>query len=115
MRGVLESHELEANIEELRAVYGARVAGMDKALRAQLPGLTYQLPHGGFFFWLRLPGELDVEALLKRAEEFQVSFRPGIRFSSRSGFRDYIRLSFAFYSQDQLDQGVARLKRAIEN
>jgi DNA-binding transcriptional MocR family regulator len=55
---------------------------MDAALRACLPGAAYQVPQGGYFFWVRLPGSRDASTLVERAEEQKVTFRPGVRFSS---------------------------------
>jgi len=114
VRGLLETNELRANIDELRAVYGSRVTAMDRALRESLPGAFYRVPQGGYFFWVRLPGGRDARALLEQAERYKVSFRPGVRFSSCGGLHDYARLCFAYYAADQLIEGVERLKHALE-
>jgi len=114
VRGLLETPDLEENVRHLRTVYQARVAAMDAALRARLPGAAYQTPQGGYFFWVRLPGGTDASTLVERAEEQKVTFRPGVRFSSCEGLRDYLRLCFAFYEPEQLVEGVARLARALE-
>jgi 2-aminoadipate transaminase len=114
VRGLLEDGGLKANIEHLCATYQARAAAMDAALRSSIPGALYQAPRGGYFFWVRLPGGRDAQALLKRAEEFQVSFRPGARFSSQGALQEYARLCFAYYEADQLAEGIARLGRALE-
>lgn len=114
VRGLVETGGLKANIEHLCTTYQARAASMDAALRKYIPGAVYQVPRGGYFFWIRLPDGRDAEALMKRAEKFQVSFRPGVRFSSRGALRDYARLCFAYYEADQLAEGIARLGRALE-
>lgn len=113
VRGLLETDGLQENIKHLCAVYGERVAAMDAALRSELPEAEYLTPRGGYFFWVRLPGGRDAQAFLQRAEEHKVSFRPGVRFSSRGGLRDYARLCFAFYEASQLAEGVGRLKQAL--
>jgi DNA-binding transcriptional MocR family regulator len=46
---------------------------------------------------------------------FQRKFRPGVRFSSRDGLRDFIRLSFVFYEPEEIEEGIVRLGRCIEN
>jgi len=43
-----------------------------------------------------------------------VGFQPGIRFSSTDGLNSFLRLCFAYYGDDDLEEGVARLSRAIE-
>ncbi|MBN2149075.1 MAG: PLP-dependent aminotransferase family protein [Anaerolineales bacterium] len=114
VRGLLESGDLEENVRHLQAVYRSRVAVMDTALREHIPEATYQVPKGGFFFWVRLPGRRDAAAVMERAETFKVSIRPGVRFSSRGGLRDYARLCFAFYEAEQLAEGIHRLARALD-
>ena len=114
VRGLLETGGLKPNIEHLCTTYQARAAAMDAALRKYIPGAAYQVPQGGYFFWIRLPDGTDAEVLMKRAEKFQVSFRPGKRFSSQGALRDYARLCFAYYETDRLVEGIARLGRALE-
>jgi 2-aminoadipate transaminase len=115
VRGLLESGELQANIRELRVVYHQRLNAMDGALRKHLPEVTYQQPDGGYFFWIRLPGEHDAQDLLDRAHTHKVSFQPGKRFSSQSSLRDYARLCFAYYDAEELEQGIRRLRQALES
>ena len=79
------------------------------------PKLATRRPSGGYFFWIRLPNGQDARGLMKRAERCQVSFRPGVLFSSQGGLRDFARLCFAFYEAEQLTEGVQRLKRALES
>lgn len=115
VRGVLETGELEANISELRQVYASRMQAMDAALRQHIPGISYRTPQGGYFFWLRLPGGLDAEDLLKVAlDRFKVKYTAGVRFSSRAGLRDYFRLCFAYYEAEDLVEGILRIKQALE-
>ena len=114
VRGVLETNGLRENIQQLCSIYQTRVAAMDTALRKYIPDAAFQTPHGGYFFWIQLPDGRDAEALLQRAEECKVSFRPGVRFSSKGDLRDFARLCFAFYEPDQLTEGIERLKHALE-
>jgi DNA-binding transcriptional MocR family regulator len=115
VRGLVENGELMENIEGLRATYHARLQAMDKALQQYLPGALYDAPQGGYFFWVRLPDGMDASTLLPTAEALQVSYRPGIRFSSLGGLRDYVRLCFAFYEETKLVEGVQRLAQAVDH
>ena len=72
-----------------------------------------RFPRADTSYWIRLPNGQDAQALMKRAEDFQVSFRPGVLFSSQGGLRDYARLCFAFYEADQLTAGVDAVKARI--
>jgi DNA-binding transcriptional MocR family regulator len=111
---VIESGGLRQNIAGLIEIYRQRVAFMDSCLGKYLPGVTYAVPTGGYFFWVRLPENMDAAALQQRAEAFKVNFRPGVRFSSRDGLRDYLRLCYVFYGPEQIEEGIARLKQTLE-
>ncbi len=114
VRGMLETNSLKEHIQHLCSVYRARVAAMDAVLQEYLPEVVYQVPQGGYFFWIRFPNGRDAELLMPRAEELKVSFRPGVRFSSRGALGDFARLCFAYYEAEQLTEGIERIKRALE-
>jgi DNA-binding transcriptional MocR family regulator len=114
VRFMIESGDLERNIVELRAIYGSRIKVMDNALQQYLPDVQYTVPQGGYFFWVRLPGQVNSQELQEIAKAFKVGFRPGIRFSSQGGMQEYIRLSVSFYEAEQIEQGVRRLKEFLE-
>lgn len=112
VREVIESGGLAANIEKLKATYARRLTFMDAALRRHLPGAEYILPEGGFFFWVRLPG-VDAAALRARTRAQQADFRPGLLFSARRGLSEYLRLSFAFYAEQEIEEGLRRLAKCL--
>jgi DNA-binding transcriptional MocR family regulator len=108
---LLERGAQEAHLQKLRAVYGARARALTESLRERL-GVEAAPPAGGFFLWLGLPGVTDTEALLPAARAAGVTFAPGVRFSVSGGQRDRLRLSFSYYGQGQLAEGVDRLAEA---
>jgi len=114
VRSVIESGGLEKNIAKLVDVYGRRVKAMDASLRRHLPEAEFTSPHGGYFFWMRLPN-VDGQELQKKAQAYQVGLRPGIRFSSQNGLRDFIRLSVSFYDADEIEQGLSRLQTCLRS
>ncbi len=114
VRGVLESGGLQRNIEKLCSVYDSRLQVLGQALERYLPGVSYSRPQGGYFFWARLPEGRDASELMGAAMRHKVSFRPGVRFSSREGLHSWMRLCFAFYEPDRLEQGVMRLRDALQ-
>jgi 2-aminoadipate transaminase len=113
VRELLEAGDLENNIASLIAAYRSRLAAMETALRRELPQAEFVTPEGGFFFWVRLPG-VDAEQLQQKALEVQVGFRPGVHFSSQKGMGDFIRLCFAFYDEEKIDEGIRRLRKCLE-
>ena len=113
VRGVIEKGDLDKNIASLVDELGRRMKAMDEAIKTHLPQVKYTSPHGGYFFWLQAPG-VDTQELQKRAKEFQVGLRPGIRFSSCNGLTDYFRLSISHYDAANLEEGILRLKKCLE-
>ncbi len=113
IRGVIESGGLDNNINKLINVYRTRLQVMSSALREHLPGVEYRVPHGGYFFWLRLPEKIDARALRDRAHSFKVDFRPGTLFSSRGELTDRIRLCFVHYEEGEIREGILRLKECL--
>ena len=83
------------------------------ALKECLPAAEWLQPHGGFFYWVRLP-DVDAAELRARAKDFNVGLRQGALFSSRNEMLDYVRLSFSFYDSQQIEEGIERLRMCLE-
>ncbi|MBC7875984.1 MAG: PLP-dependent aminotransferase family protein [Anaerolineales bacterium] len=113
VRNVIESGGLDKNIEALNQIYKKRVKSMDEYLRKHLSAAEFETPHGGYFFWIRLPG-VDVGELRKKAQAHQVGLRQGLLFSSNQGLSDYMRLSISFYDANDIEQGVIRLSECVK-
>jgi DNA-binding transcriptional MocR family regulator len=113
VRHVIESDNLEKNIESLKQTFAQRIKIMDACLRKYIPSAEFSTPHGGYFFWVRIPN-VDAGELRKKASEHQVGLRQGALFSSNNSLKDYMRLSISFYDENKLEEGIVRLKRAIE-
>lgn len=112
VRSLIETGGLEKNIANLVNILGHRVQVMDDLLRKHIPQARFITPHGGYFFWLQIPG-MDTTELRKKAKENKVDIRPGILFSSRNELRDSIRLSVSFYSEEKILEGILRLKNCL--
>ncbi len=115
VQGVVESGDLEKHLNSLIEVYRARLNFMDLSLRKHLPQVTYSTPQGGYFFWVRLPDDMNASELRRKAEDFKVDIRQGALFSSRNGLKNYMRLCFVFYEQDKIEEGILRLKECLQN
>ncbi len=113
IREVIESGDLERNVVRLIGIYRPRVALMDTLLREHLPAVTYSVPHGGYFFWVRLPEGIDATELRKKAQAFKADIRPGALFSSQNGLRNYMRLCFVFHDENEIEEGIVRLKECL--
>jgi DNA-binding transcriptional MocR family regulator len=111
IREMIDSGELDRNVAELIATYTHRLNHMDALIKKYLPQAEYSRPGGGYFFWLKFPG-IDTLELQQKATDFNSGFRAGVRFSSANGLREYLRLCFAFYGDNEIEEGLKRLARA---
>lgn len=109
VRSLIESGGLDRNLSTLLDVLGKRVRVMSELLQKHIPQAQFIPPHGGYFFWLHVPG-MDAKELRKKAQAHKVDLRPGILFSSANGLNEHFRLSVSHYGVDRIEEGVLRLK-----
>lgn len=106
----------ESFIEQLCDSYRGRVIAMDESLRKHLSAYAkWTRPDGGYFFWLELAENIDAEELRARSFEHDIGFQPGAVFSSSGDFKNFIRLSFAHYTEDDIREGVDRLGKFLKH
>ncbi|MEX0709042.1 MAG: PLP-dependent aminotransferase family protein [Woeseia sp.] len=116
VRNLIEAGLLTEFIKQLRRTFLSRVEAMDRALREHVRDRAlWMVPQGGYFFWLELAADVDAERLRKHADDFQTGFQPGPLFSPGPGsLRNFIRLSFAHYTEPDIEEGVARIGRLLD-
>lgn len=78
------------------------------------PSCSFVKPAGGYFIWLKLPENIDGDALsafcLKKHKVFAIR---GSRFSVEKKFRNFIRLSFAFHPPEILREAGRRFCNGV--
>ncbi len=109
----LSTADWRGQIDIFRGVYRERRDAMLSALAEQLPSLTWTVPTGGFYVWLRLPPHMDSKAMLPRAVKELVAYTPGTAFFADGGGRDAMRLSFCYPTPDFIREGIRRLATVI--
>ena len=96
------------------ALYSQRCARMLAALDEYMPAeITWTPPRGGFFIWLSGPGWLDTIDLARTARDAGVAFVPGRPFHPHADGANTLRLAYSLASEDDIDEGVARLGKLI--
>jgi 2-aminoadipate transaminase len=101
-------------IEWLRVTFARRSATMIAALREHVPQwVEYETPSGGYFVWLRFPSHIDGAQLRSRAKQCGVDVRHGAQFSPTGALANHVRLSYAFYDDADITEGVQRLGQAL--
>ncbi|MBX3195196.1 MAG: PLP-dependent aminotransferase family protein [Schumannella sp.] len=109
----LSTADWRGQIDTFRGVYRERRDAMLGALAEHLPGLSWTVPAGGFYVWLRLPAGLDAKAMLPRAVKELVAYTPGTAFYADGGGRDAMRLSFCYPEPDFIREGIRRLANVV--
>ena len=107
--------DFEAHLDRIRGSYRARRDRMLLALDRHMPsGVDWTRPEGGMFVWLTLPKGMDGAKLLALSLDTErVAFVPGGAFFADGSGVNTLRLNFSSPSQDQIDEGIARLGRVL--
>ena len=105
----------DAQVEQARAHYRRRRDWMLAALARTMPkGVSWTVPGGGLFTWVRLPDGHDAAQLLQRSlADARVAFVPGAAFFHDDRGRNTMRLSFSLASEDEIDRGIAALAKLV--
>lgn len=108
----LDNGGYESHLRRLRRIYAKQIAALSLAVGRHFPeGTRTSQPEGGFVLWVEMPETIDSVKLYEQAREHGITFAPGPIFSAQPGkFRNYLRLSAAFWS-DKIAEGVAQLGR----
>jgi len=110
-RHAIELGLLDDHVQNLRRAYRSRAEAMDEVLRSEFNSLAeWNKPEGGYFFWLEFATGTDISPLRDEARACEVGFQPGAVFSSGGGLANCMRLSFAHYAEDEIAEGVRRIR-----
>jgi 2-aminoadipate transaminase len=108
------SGDIDRSIQTVCAALGERARVLAASLRAHIPGIRFTEPDGGYFLWVDLPRDVNVERLQAAAAERGVAVVKGTDFLLEGGHNS-LRLAFSAVPVDQIDEGVRRLAAAIED
>jgi 2-aminoadipate transaminase len=70
-------------------------------------------PAGGYFIWIRVPDRCDVARLDELAQDAGIIYGPGWAFHYANERAPYFRLSFAYPSLEEIEEGVAAMARCV--
>lgn len=108
------TNDLDAHIDVIRQTYSAKKSCMVEAIHTYLGDEVQMAPaNGGMFIWVRVPG-VAVMDLLKYAIDNNVAYVPGEAFSLSGEYKDYMRLNFTSLDDEQIIEGIKRLKAALD-
>jgi DNA-binding transcriptional MocR family regulator len=108
------SGAIEGSIETVKGALRERVGALTAALERELPEASFSPPEGGYFLWVDLPEDVDVDALFAAAQDRGVVFVKGTDFLLEGG-RNSLRLAYSGVTPDEIDEGVKRLAEAYRS
>jgi len=111
----LITHDLDSHIRNIVGVYSRRCRLMCDMLDDLLPQLVHTTPEGGMFLMATLPGGLSSRTVFEEGIRQGVAVLPGLPFYIDGGGADTIRMNFSTASEEQIQEGMARLARVITN
>lgn len=107
----------DKQIDRANDVYRRKLDVAVTAVREHCgPWVTFSVPEGGFYLWLKLSDHVDWREVRRRSAEGGVAFRPGERFMVDSAAADgagYLRLAYSHVDDDEIRRGIAILGEAI--
>ena len=106
------SGAIDSSIATVKAALAERVDRLTAALERELPEARFVAPEGGYFMWVELPEEIDVDQLFTEAQERGLAFVKGTDFLLEGG-RNTLRIAYSGVTADQVDEGVSRLAAAV--
>ena len=98
----------------LRRMLAASAERFLDAIASNFPtGTCVARPAGGMVLWVSLPPSVDSMDLFRRALESRIGIMPGIVFSAKAGFRNYIRLNYGCGWSPDVAAAIETLGRLV--
>jgi len=117
LAGMLQNGDLDRHVEGLRVKHKSRMSAFVTSVEQRLSkyGVTITNPDGGYFLWVKLPDDVTGDDVLAESSKNEkITFVPGVKTSFSGNFKNYIRLSLAYYEAEEIKVGVERFCDAVE-
>lgn len=114
----IEQNNFNNHINSICTLYKAKRDLMVSTLKEYFGNkVKFSIPSSGIFIWVNFERKINSEDLLNAALEAKVVYLPGNSFiidSENKKFDSSIRLCFSFCEEEQIVQGIKRLKIAYD-
>ncbi len=91
----------DQHLRRIRGMYSQNSSSMCQAITRFFPnGVNVTRPEGGYVLWVELPEHVDSLELYRVALNAGIALAPGPIFSARQQYRNFIRLSAAFWTAE---------------
>ncbi|MCW3992404.1 MAG: aminotransferase, partial [Candidatus Bathyarchaeota archaeon] len=114
--GALKEGVVRRNLPRSRELYRRKRDRMLEAMERYLPeGCRWTRPIGGLFIFAWAPEGVDTgEMIMDSVRKYGVAYVPGRGFHVDGSGGNTMRLNFTYPSMEEIDEGVKRLGKAIE-
>lgn len=109
----LATHDLDAHVARVSAVYGEHCRLMCDLLDDLMPQVTHTNPEGGMFMTAALPDGVSSMEVFREGVREGVAVLPGVPFYVGGGGEDTIRLNFSAAGEEEIVEGMHRLARVV--
>jgi 2-aminoadipate transaminase len=110
---IMHSNKLSLHVSTLIEVYREKRDTMAAALQEEFKDeISFELPNGGMFFWVKFKESVDTMKLFDVAIKNSVAYVPGSVFYKKQPPCPYIRLNFTNATCEDIKEGIKRLKLA---
>jgi len=114
----LTHYDLNEHLGKLQKSYQVKRNAMMNAMERYLPDFAhYTKPQGGFFTWLTVPEDLDLEKVQNNQlkPSFHVMMIPSTNLFPDKTHRNGARISFSNVTLSQIDLGIQRLSNGLSS
>lgn len=108
------SGALENSVKTVRHALNERADTLAASLRKHLPEAKFTVPDGGYFLWVDLGADVDVDEVLHAAAARHVAVVKGTDFLLEGG-QGSLRLAYSAVRAEDIDEGVRRLAEAVHS
>jgi len=112
----MKTGSLDIHILKICEMYKPKRDIMINAIEKYFPsGYQFNKPKGGMFTWVTLPEGIDTEIMFLDAIKMKVAYVHGKAFHVDGGGERSMRLNFSYSTNEQIEEGIKRLGKVIEN
>ncbi len=106
----LQNDSYDNHLRKLRKIMQQRQSLFIELIQRYLPqNLTYNVPEGGYFIWVKLPNETDSKSIYQALLQQQITVAYGKLFSSDTKFKNYLRLNTSMPVDGALENAIKKI------
>ncbi|MEW6732210.1 MAG: PLP-dependent aminotransferase family protein [Acidobacteriota bacterium] len=110
----LEYGGYDRHLRRLRKALATQVQLATHAISKYFPaGTKVTRPNGGHLLWVELPQKVDSLKLYQKAIEANISIAPGMIFSAKQKYPNFIRLNFGNAWSDSIEVALVKLGQLV--